>query len=42
MRRKPDLVLALVVAFGLGVMITGFTQNFAEPQPYAAWEEPRQ
>ncbi len=27
MRRKPDLVTALVVIVGLGVVVTGYAQN---------------
>lgn len=27
MRRKPDLLLVLVVVFGLGVVMTGYAQS---------------
>lgn len=30
MRRKPDLLLILVVLFGLGVVTTGYAQSFWE------------
>lgn len=35
MRRKPDLMLILVVVFTLGVVTTGYTQSYLErtPQP---------
>lgn len=26
MKRKPDLVMALVLAFGIGVVVTGYAQ----------------
>ena len=32
MKRKPDLLWALVVLFSLGVVTTGYTQSFWERQ----------
>ncbi len=29
MKRKPDLVMALVLAFGIGIVITGYAQALA-------------
>lgn len=29
MKRKPDLVMALVLAFGMGIVITGYAQALA-------------
>lgn len=30
MRRKPDLIWILVVVFTLGLVTTGYTQNYME------------
>jgi hypothetical protein len=32
MKRKPDLLLILIVLFGLGVVTTGYTQTLWERQ----------
>lgn len=29
MKRKPDLVMTLVLAFGIGIVITGYAQALA-------------
>jgi len=35
-RRKPDLMVVLAIAIGMGVLVTGWAQaNFAERQPPA-------
>ena len=34
-RRKPDLMLVLAVLIGLGVIITGFTQELQQPRETA-------
>lgn len=31
-RRKPDLMLVLAVLIGLGVIVTGFTQELQQPR----------
>jgi len=41
-RRKPDLLLLLAIIIGLGVLITGFTQEKAQPTPHAMAQTARQ
>ncbi|MGY8828100.1 MAG: hypothetical protein ACKVIS_00890 [Pseudomonadales bacterium] len=33
MKRKPDVLLILVILFSLGVVTTGYTQSLWERQP---------
>jgi len=35
-RRKPDLILLLAIIIGLGVLVTGFTQESAHRDTPAA------
>ena len=35
MKRKPDLLWVLVIVFGLGVVTTGYAQNFWTRQDVA-------
>lgn len=36
MKRKPDVLLILVILFSLGVVTTGYTQSLWERQPAPA------